>query len=101
VPEPAAPEPIIEAREPAQPTAAALPPVINVVLPEKVTVDAAKAIGPTFTDVESRDDMGRIKTMIVRPVSGVGPTYRRVVLHGEAGQVIGHQDELIEESTNG
>lgn len=73
----------------------------QVVLPQSVTVDAVKAVGATFTEVEERDEQGRIKSMLIRPVSGIGPTLRRTVIHDEKGRVSGHEDEMIEEITNG
>lgn len=74
-------------REQSQPT---------LVLPERVTVDAVKAMGTTYTEIEMKDEQGRIKSLLVKPVSGVGPTIRRTALHDENGRLIGCQEEVID-----
>ncbi|MFO1147786.1 MAG: phage portal protein [Alsobacter sp.] len=71
-------------------------PEIIVQIPERLVVDAVKAQPATRAVIETKDDDGRILTMLIEPVSGSGPRFRRTVDYDPAtGRMTGHQDELI------
>jgi lambda family phage portal protein len=94
-----APKPVTPSAPKAEMRAAPAQQPMGIVLPEKMlTVDVAR---PTYTEIEERDEQGRIKTLLIKPSSGKGPTIRRRALHDEDGRLLGHQDEILTENTDG
>jgi lambda family phage portal protein len=100
------------AREPVQPIINVAAPDISVttpavtvnpevVIPDRLVIDAVKAVGATRSTIRDTDDQGRIKTMVVEPVAGSGPRYLRTFIHDAKGRAVGHEDTLIEEPTDG
>jgi lambda family phage portal protein len=77
------------------------PPInLTMAMPERVQFEAVKAVPRQRMTVQSKDEAGRFKTLLIEPVGGEGPRFLRTVLHDADGRAIGHEDQLIEEPTN-
>jgi len=77
------------------------PQAITYSLPEKVIVDLATALPNWSTSIETKDEQGRVKTMIKRPKDGIGPAYRVTAIHDENGKLVGHEQDILEGGDNG